>query len=240
MTPEHPHILVVEDDELIIEPLVYGLEREGFRVSVAMDGDVAIRAARALRPDLILLDVMLPKRSGFEVVKTLRAEGITTPIIMLTARGQEMDKVMGLELGADDYVVKPFSMREITARIRAVLRRQAMAAPSQNVSEVIQIGDISLDLRRLIARKGNDVINLSPREFELLRVLMTNAGRTLSRHELLDRVWGKEWVGDTRTLDVHIHWLREKIEDTPSRPRYIITVRGVGYRFADEEELQQT
>lgn len=236
---EQSHILVVEDDEMIVEPLVYGLEREGFRVSVAMDGDEAIRAVRELRPDLVLLDVMLPKRSGFEVVKLLREEGVTTPIIMLTARGQEMDKVMGLEMGADDYVVKPFSMREITARIRAALRRQAMlsAAIPQKPKDLVQIGDISLDLRRREVRKGNTPVSLSPREFDLVAALMTHAGEAISRQKLLDTVWGQDWVGDPRTLDVHIHWLREKLEDDPKKPRYIITVRGVGYRFVAPDEI---
>lgn len=237
---ERPHILVVEDDEMIVEPLVYGLEREGFRVSVVMDGDEAIRAARDLDADIILLDVMLPKRSGFEVVKILREEGITTPVIMLTARGQEMDKVMGLEMGADDYVVKPFSMREITARIRAALRRQAMLTATSGTEEqdVLRIGDLVLDRRRTEVRKQGRPLTLSPREFELLSTLMSRAGETISRQELLDRVWGTDWIGDPRTLDVHIHWLREKIEDDPRHPRYIITVRGIGYRFAEESDLQ--
>ncbi len=234
------HILLVDDDEAIVEPMVYGLEREGFRVSVATNGDEAIRQVHALNPDLVLLDVMLPGRSGFEVVKVLRRQGVTTPIIMLTARGQEMDKVMGLELGADDYVVKPFSMKELLARIQAILRRQSMLSQPGSSSEVIHIGDITLDKRRVQVLKGDKTLTLSPREFELLRVLMENAGRTLSRNELLDRVWGEEWVGDTRTLDVHIHWLREKLEDRPQRPRYILTVRGIGYRFVDEEELQES
>ena len=233
------HILLVEDDEMIIEPLVYGLEREGFRVTVATDGDAAIRAVHEQHPDVVLLDVMLPKRSGFEVLRLLRQQGVTTPIIMLTARGQEMDKVMGLEMGADDYVVKPFSMREVIARIRAALRRQRMfsGAPVEE-THLVRIGDITLDKRRLQVRKQGTLVPLSPREFDLLRVLMENAGRTLSRRQLLDWVWGEGWVGDPRTLDVHIHWLREKLEDNPKRPRYILTVRGVGYRFADEEELQ--
>lgn len=234
---DQPHILVVEDDEMIVEPLVYGLEREGFRVSVAEDGDAAIRAVRALRPDLVLLDVMLPKRSGFEVVKILREEGVTTPIIMLTARGQEMDKVMGLEMGADDYVVKPFSMREITARIRAALRRQAMLAPAPTEEDVIRIGDVTLDRKKVLVLRGETPLSLSPREFDLLHTLMSNAGRAISREELLDTVWGEEWVGDPRTLDVHIHWLRDKLEDNPKKPRYIITVRGVGYRFASPDEV---
>jgi len=234
------HILVVDDDEMIVDPLVYGLEREGFQVSVAMDGNEALKAVVEKNPDIVLLDVMLPKRSGLEVVKVMRLQGITTPVIMLTARGQEMDKVMGLEMGADDYVVKPFSMREILARIRAALRRQAMLAPAtaESNQDVIRIGDVTLDLRRTEAMKGDTPLSLSPREFQLLKTLMLNAGKTLPRQELLDQVWGKEWVGDTRTLDVHIHWLREKIEVNPKKPKYIITVRGIGYRFAEEEKLQ--
>ncbi len=239
--PEQAHILVVDDDEMILDPLVYGLEREGFRVSVARDGDEALQAVVEKSPDIVLLDVMLPKRSGLEVVKVMRLQGITTPVIMLTARGQEMDKVMGLEMGADDYVVKPFSMREILARIRAALRRQAMLSPTsiEGDKDVICIGDITLDLRRTAVMKGNTLLSLSPREFQLLKTLMLNAGKTLSRQELLDRVWGEDWIGDTRTLDVHIHWLREKIEDNPRTPKYIITIRGIGYRFAEKEELEK-
>lgn len=239
---DQPLILVVEDDEMIVEPLVYGLEREGFRVAVSMDGEEAIHRVRELQPDLVLLDVMLPKRSGFEVVKILRSEGVITPIIMLTARGQEMDKVMGLEMGADDYVVKPFSMREITARIRATLRRQAMLAPQAATEEedVIRIGEVTLDRRRVEVRKGDKVITLSPREYALLALLMSRAGEVVPRQELLDQVWGQEWVGDPRTLDVHIHWLRDKIEDDPKKPRYIITVRGVGYRFVAPDEFRSS
>ncbi len=237
---QHAHILVVDDDEMIVEPLVYGLEREGFRVSVASDGEAALRAIYEEQPDIVLLDVMLPKRSGLEVVKVLRLEGITTPVIMLTARGQEMDKVMGLEMGADDYIVKPFSMREILARIRAALRRQAMLTQTGTAEpvDILRIGDVTLDLRRMEAFKGETPLALSPREFQLLKTLMSHAGRALSRQELLDQVWGEEWVGDTRTLDVHIHWLREKVEDNPKKPKLIITVRGVGYRFAEDEEVK--
>lgn len=236
---EDIHVLVVDDDEMIVDPLVYGLEREGFRVSVAMDGDAAVRAIHEQQPDVVLLDVMLPKRSGFEVLKLVRQQGVTTPIIMLTARGQEIDKVMGLELGADDYVVKPFGLREVVARIRAVLRRQKQATDQTHGDpHVLRVGEIALDKRRMQVRKRGQVIPLSPREFDLLRVLMENAGRTLTRQQLLDWVWGEAWVGDPRTLDVHIHWLREKLEDNPRRPSYILTVRGVGYRFADEVELQ--
>ncbi len=225
-------ILLVEDDPNIAEPLIFGLQQEGFRVLHATDGLQGLKIARAERIDLVLLDVILPGMDGFTLCRMLRRES-AVPIIMLTARSQEMDRVMGLELGADDYVVKPFSFRELLARVRALLRRRALDRGDTPASDQLRIGEIILDrAARRVWRRGLPV-ELTQREFELLRLLMENAGKAMSRHELLDRVWGENWVGDPRTLDVHIHWLREKLEDDPSSPRYIQTIRGYGYRFVD-------
>lgn len=231
--PKSVTALLVEDDESIAEPLVFGLTREGFRVLHATDGRHGLETARAERPDIILLDVMLPGMDGFTLCRTLRKETVA-PIIMLTARGQEMDRVMGLELGADDYIVKPFSFRELLARMRAVLRRRELdrggAVPS---GERVVAGDIVLDCTARRVWRGGRLVELRQREFELLATLMESAGAALSRQDLLDRVWGQDWVGDPHTLDVHIRWLRERIEENRSAPRYIQTVRGYGYRFAE-------
>ena len=228
-------ILLVEDDENIAEPLIFGLKNEGFHVVHSTDGRQGLQIARAEAPDAILLDVMLPGMGGYELCKTLRKES-SVPILMLTARGQELDRVMGLELGADDYIVKPFSFRELLARVRAVLRRRQldrgeMPPPSERLTS----GEIVLDsTARQVWRRGH-LVELTQREFDLLRVLMQHRGQALARQDLLDKVWGEEWIGDTRTLDVHIRWLREKLEDDPSAPRYFQTVRGFGYRFVDPD-----
>lgn len=227
-------ILLIEDDESIAEPMIFGLESEGYRLLHAANGSQGLHLARTESPDVILLDVILPDLDGFSLCRTLRQES-AVPILMLTARGQEMDRVMGLELGADDYIVKPFSFRELLARVRAILRRRQLdrgEAPAP--SDRLVIGEIVLDwTARQVWRSGRP-LELSQREFDLLCVLMNNAGQALHRHDLLDRVWGKDWVGEPRTLDVHIHWLREKIENDPAEPRYIQTVRGYGYRFDDQ------
>lgn len=227
-----PHLLLVEDDEQIAEPLRFGLEIEGFQVSHAITGTQGLEFARSRHPDLVLLDVMMPDLDGFSVVRTLRAES-AVPVIMLTARGQELDRVMGLELGADDYLVKPFSFRELVARVRALLRRQEMARGGHSPAQELLVSkELVLDkTARRLMRAGVQV-SLTSREFELLTALMERAGQAQARQELLDRVWGEDWIGDTRTLDVHIRWLREKIEDDPAAPQYITTVRGYGYRFA--------
>ncbi len=226
-------ILLIEDDEIIAEPLIFGLQDEGFRVIHATDGRRGLELARTENPSLILLDIMLPDIDGFTVCRMLRRESVV-PIIMLTARGQELDRVMGLEIGADDYIVKPFSFRELLARVRATLRRWALdrgeAPPS---SDRITVGEIVLDRTARQAWRSGQPIQLRHREFDLLNVLMEHTGQAIARHELLDRVWGEDWIGDPRTLDVHIRWLREKVEDDPSAPRYIQTVRGFGYRFED-------
>jgi two-component system alkaline phosphatase synthesis response regulator PhoP len=227
-------ILVVDDERLITESLEYSLKQEGFQVMVAHDGYRALEVVREEAPDLIVLDIMLPGMDGWETCRRLRQES-TVPIIMLTARGQEIDRVLGLEIGADDYLAKPFSFRELLARIRAVFRRMAFEASSKTIQ--IQIGDLRLDVAAHKVFKKDQELTLTQKEYDLLRTLMSNAGRVVTRAELLDQVWGVEWLGDTRTLDVHIRWVREKVEEDPSQPRYIQTVRGVGYRFAAPEEL---
>lgn len=229
-------ILLVEDDENIAEPLRFGLGREGYEVHHAVSGSQGLEMARALQPDLVLLDVMLPGMSGFTVCRLLRQES-AVPIIILTARDQEMDRVMGLELGADDYIVKPFSFRELLARVRAILRRRELDAGREPVpDERLVVGDLVLDRTARQVWRGARLLDLRPREFELLMALMEQPGKALARQELLDRVWGEAWIGDPRTLDVHIRWLREKVEDDPSSPRYIQTVRGYGYRLAEPDK----
>ncbi len=223
---------------MIVDSVRYGLEHEGYRVLAAYDGNAGLAMARSARPDLVLLDIMMPYMDGYQVCRTLRAES-PVPIIILTARGTEMDKVLGLELGADDYVVKPFGMRELVARIRAQLRRTEM--PSARVPlpvAVVRIGEIALDQEAHLALRGNQVVELRPKEFDLLAVLMSLPGHAFERGELLDAVWGAGWIGDPRTLDVHVRWLRQKLEADPAEPRYILTVRGVGYRFVRAEELE--
>ena len=207
-----PKVLVVDDEETMVRSLSTLLRQEGYEVVAATDGQQALDTARAERPDLILLDVMLPGVDGLEVCRQIRVWS-TVPIIMLTAKTAEVDKVVGLEVGADDYVTKPFSGRELVARVRANLRRLQM--------------DVG---RRRVVVRGLEA-TLSPKEFDLLKVLMSHPGRVLGRDFLLNQVWGEDFFGDTRTLDVHIRWLREKIEETPSHPTYIQTVHGVGYRF---------
>jgi len=229
-------ILVVDDEPLITESLEYSLQQEGFQVVVAHDGPQALQLAREAAPDLVVLDIMLPGMDGWEVCRRLRQES-TVPIIMLTARGQEIDRVLGLELGADDYLPKPFSFRELLARMRAIFRRMDFEGATQ-ATQPIQIGDVRLDVAAHKAYKQNRELTMTQKEYDLLHTLMANAGQVVSRAELLDQVWGVDWLGDTRTLDVHIRWVREKIEENPSQPRYIQTVRGVGYRFATPEELE--
>ena len=228
-------ILLVDDEPLITDSLTYSLQREGFDVEAVADGLSAIDAAERLNPDLIVLDLMLPDISGFEVCRRLRAT-TSTPVIMLTARGEEIDRVLGLEVGADDYLAKPFSFRELLARIQATLRRVALDRRTSE-AKPMSLRQLSLDPIARRVFKDEKELQLSAREFDLLEILMKNAGRAMSRDDLLKLVWGDEWVGDSRTLDVHIRWLRLKIEDDPASPKYIQTVRGYGYRFAGPEEL---
>ena len=229
-------ILLVEDDELIVDSVRYGLEQTGFRVLTALDGATGLALAREKQPDIVLLDVMLPVLDGFQVCRKLRSES-KVPIIMLTARGEETDKVVGLELGADDYVVKPFGMRELVARIRAQLRRTELESTATDEKRAFSVGAVTLDLDQHLVTKAGKPIDLRPREFDLLAVLMSQLGHAFERGELLDAVWGVDWIGDTRTLDVHIRRLRKALEDDSSNPRYISTVRGRGYRFARPEEV---
>lgn len=230
-----PRVLLVEDDLDLVEGLREGLSEEGCSVLHARTGREALELLGAEPVDVVVLDVMLPDVDGFSVCREIRARS-DVPILMLTARTHELDRVTGLEVGADDYVTKPFSFRELVARIRAMLRRRQLdrGAPPGSADR-ISVGEIVVDrLARRVWRAGK-AVELRQREFQLLEVLIAHAGRALSRRELLDRVWGVDWVGDPRTLDVHIRWLREKLEEDPSRPRYIHTVRGYGYRFEDAE-----
>lgn len=229
-------ILVVDDEKLIIDSIRYGLKKEGFDVVVAFDGEEAIAKAKNEKPDLILLDVQLPGKDGWAVCRAIRGES-RVPILMVTARGEEIDKVLGLELGADDYIAKPFGMRELLARVRAALRRATEY--SEPIACPVAIGEVRLDPASHRVECRGKSLELTRKEYELLCVLMMRAGKVVKRNDLIDSVWQTDWVGDTRTLDVHIRWLREKIEKDPSRPRYIHTVRGVGYRFATSEEMEK-
>ena len=224
-----PTILLVEDERVLAETLRYNLEREGYQVLLASDGVQALDMARSMDPDLLVLDVMLPRLDGFSVCRMLRRDS-NVPILMLTARESEIDRIGGLELGADDYVVKPFSLGELLARIRAILRRGRRETGTSD-RELLRGGAISLDTGSRRAWRGEHELSLAAKEFDLLACLMRNQGMALSRDLLLERVWGHDFIGDTRTLDVHIRWLRSKLENDPSSPDYIQTVRGVGYRF---------
>ena len=224
-------ILIVEDDRALIDILKYNLNKEGYHVVTAFDGGQALDVARKNRPDIILLDVMLPVIDGFEVCRILRKE-MTVPILMLTAKDSEIDKIVGLEIGADDYLTKPFSMRELLARIRAMLRRSDMLEskpPKEDIS--IRVGELEIDKGRRQVSVGGRVTELTKMEFDLLLFLAENKGIVFGREKLLDKVWGYDYQGETRTVDVHIRWLREKIEANPGNPSYLITVRGAGYKL---------
>ncbi|MDY6911589.1 MAG: response regulator transcription factor [Chloroflexota bacterium] len=225
-------ILIVEDDHTLLEVLRYNLDKEGFFLLIATDGVQALERARSESPDLIILDVMIPELDGFEVCRILRKE-TTVPILMLTAKEEEIDKVLGLELGADDYMTKPFSMRELKARIKAMLRRTEMLQPkSDGVSDsVLKVDNLTIDLNRRLVTVGETAIALKPREFDLLAFLARSKGRVFSRDTLLEQVWSYDYAGDTRTVDVHIRWLRQKMEIDPSKPKRLITVRGIGYKL---------
>jgi len=231
-------ILVVEDELTLQETLAYNLKRQGYEVETSGNGLQALEIARRDHPDLILLDIMLPGMDGFEVCRVLRQE-MTTPILMLTARDDEIDRVVGLEVGADDYLTKPFSMRELMARVKALLRRVRLIreeigvtnAAAQAEVELMVFDDLIIDLTRREVRLNDAPLNLKPQEYELMLYLAQHRGRALSREAVLENVWGWEYTGDSRTVDVHVRWLREKIEIDPANPRRIVTVRGVGYRF---------
>ncbi len=222
-------VLLVEDEPGLVMTLTDRLTREGYAVEASPDGESGLERASAEAFDLVILDVMLPRLGGFEVIRELRKRGIETPIIMLTARGQVVDKVVGLKLGADDYVTKPFEMVELLARIEAKLRR---APDTLHPAEGHQFGEIRMDFRRAEITKAGEILELSAREFQLLRYFIEHRGATLSREELLNEVWGYNSMPSTRTVDVHVAWLRQKIEPNPRHPQFILTVHGMGYKFA--------
>jgi DNA-binding response OmpR family regulator len=236
----NPKILIVEDEPALLDTLEYSLQRQGYEVALAADGLKALEVARQVQPDLVVLDVMLPNLDGYEVCRILRQE-TSAPILMLTARADEVDKVVGLEVGADDYLTKPFSMRELIARVKALLRRvrlvrEEMAAESNGIapdvpSERFIFPDLVIDLSRREVSYRGEVFHLKPKEFDLLVFLARNRGMVLSRDLILERVWGWDYDGGSRTVDVHVRWLREKIEADPANPARIVTVRGIGYRF---------
>ena len=234
--PGRRTILVVEDEESITVPLTEALDREGFDTEVAGTVADALELAARIRPDLVLLDVMLPDGSGYDVCRELRRDS-SVPIIMLTARGEETDRIVGLELGADDYIVKPFSAREVAARIRAVLRRAGAPEPPGEDAGPLDVGELRLDPARRSADRAGTELEITRREFDLLELLMREAGAVVSRERLIDEVWDVNWFGSTKTLDVHVSSLRRKLGDDSASPRFIHTVRGVGFRFSATAEL---
>jgi len=224
-------VLVVEDDQTLLEALKYNLTKDGYDVVTATDGAQALEIARSQKPDLIVLDLMLPKISGYEVCRILRKD-MSVPILMLTAKAGEVDKIVGLEIGADDYMTKPFSTKELLARIRALLRRASLVESRQAASDsALRINDLEIDIARHQAKLGESVLELTQKEFDLLDFLARNKGLVFTREQLLNKVWGYDYVGGTRTVDVHIRWLREKIEANPGEPKRLVTVRGVGYKL---------
>ncbi len=227
-------ILVVEDERNIVDILTFNLAREGYETLEALDGAAGLRLALEQDPDLILLDLMLPKMDGFQVCRTLREQGRATPIIMLTAREEETDKVLGLELGADDYITKPFSMRELLARVKSNIRRTEMLAQAapQSAANRLELGRVQVDLDAMLVYKDGEPLDLTQREYELVRTLASSRGQAVSRESLMEQVWNYDgYVGDVRAVDVAIRRLREKLEDDPAEPRFIVTRRGLGYAF---------
>ncbi len=224
-----PKILLVDDDPLITKPIARSLQQHGYQIAVANNGRKGLEMALEQQPDLVVLDIMMPEMDGWEVCKALRAQS-GVPILMLTALEDEVDRILGLELGADDFLTKPISARELLARIRAMLRRVELDKAEPTVTTFTS-GDLVVELENRQVYKNGELLTLRYKEFELLTLLMSNAGQIVTRAQIFDDVWGTDWLGDTRTLDVHIRWLREKIEDDPSQPMCIQTVRGVGYRF---------
>ena len=223
-------VLVVEDEQSLREPLVYLLKKEGFETLEAADGLEAVEVFNTSEVDIVLLDLMLPGISGNEVCRIIRQTS-QVPIIMLTAKDSEIDKVVGLEIGADDYVTKPYSTRELLARMKAVLRRNTEAAPTNEIPGIIEVGSVRMDIDRHIVEVHGEKVSMPLKEFELLELLLENANRVLTRGQIIDRVWGSNYFGDTKTLDVHIKRIRSKIEDDPARPVHLLTVRGLGYKF---------
>ena len=228
-------VLIVEDERAIVEILKFKLAREGYQTREALDGETGLQLAQTKDPDLILLDVMLPKMNGFDICRTLRAENNPVPIIMLTAREEEMDKVFGLETGADDYMTKPFSMKELMARVKANMRRRSMEyapAPQTAAANTVEAGGLVLNQDSYLVTKNGKPVDLTQKEYDLLSYLIRERGKVFSREDLMQRVWNYEYYGDMRTVDVTVRRLREKIEDDPGKPAYIMTRRGVGYYFA--------
>lgn len=232
VAPGAPAILLIEDEPALAESIQYSLEREGLRVVVASDGERGVELCRAEPPLLVLLDLMLPKLSGMDVCRIVRTES-TVPIIILTAKDSEADRVAGLEIGADDYITKPFSMRELISRVRAHLRRAAMTAVPLT-TDVLRGGAIEMDVSRHEVRVRGEQVSLTPKEFDLLHAFLRGKGKLRTRHYLIAEVWGPNYFGDTKTLDVHVKRLRQKIELDPPNPRHLVTVRGLGYRFLDD------
>jgi len=232
ITNSLPTVLVIDDEESFIEALQVGLKREGFRIEVARDGAEALSVFDSVRPDAVLLDVMLPKVSGTDVCREIRKKS-SVPIIMVSAKGSEIDTVVGLEVGADDYIVKPYRLRELVARLRAALRRGELSKIDDDTSGFgsVSIGSISIDPDQHVVTIRGQVTKLPLKEFELLYLLMANAGRVMTRETLIDRVWGTDYYGDTKTLDVHIKRLRAKIEQEPAEPKLVVTIRGLGYKY---------
>jgi two-component system response regulator RegX3 len=231
MSDEAPRILIVEDEESLSDSVRYNLEREGYSVTVARDGRGALESFRSQKPALVILDLMLPEVSGLDVCRAIRAES-DVPIIMVTAKDSEADKVAGLELGADDYVTKPFSIRELVSRVRANLRRTAMRTVA-SLDDTVNGGTVEMDVARHEVRVQGEVTAFPPKEFELLETFLRRKGRLLTREFLIEEVWGPDYFGDTKTLDVHVKRLRRKIEGDPHRPAHLLTVRGLGYKFVD-------
>ncbi len=223
-------VLIVEDDRLIAEPIARALRNIGYEVMIANTGRTGLEMALNKQPQLIILDILMPEMDGWEVCKAVREKSVV-PILMLTALSEEVDRILGLELGADDYLTKPFSTRELLARVKALLRRVEFDRAQMSEQNQLRAGNIRLELDQRRAFKGDQALELRYKEFELLSLLVSRAGDVVTRAEIFDKVWGTDWLGDMRTLDVHIRWLREKLEDDPSNPQYIQTVRGVGYRF---------
>lgn len=226
-----PQIVIIEDDRLISEPVARALRGAGYETAVASSGRTGLEMVLSQKPDLVILDIMLPEMDGWEVCKAIRISS-PVPILMLTALNEEIDRVLGLELGADDYLSKPFSTRELIARIKATLRRVEFDRAGLMEDQSLTIGDFRLDIAQRRVFKNGQKLDLRYKEFELLSLLASRVGEVVTRLEIFDKVWGTDWLGDMRTLDVHIRWLREKLEDDPGEPQYIQTVRGVGYRFA--------